>query len=153
MTSSTNNTTTKQFFDLYIKGIGYVNRIREVKPAKGSPYLCCTIAALRGNVEDPEYTYFECNVIGEKAKELIARCKNASEANKKILVRFCLSDVYADTFVYAKEEKKGQTGVSLKARLIKISSIKINGELKYTEPKKHSDSSKTSPLNDEENAA
>lgn len=55
MTNSTNNTATKQFFDLHITGLGYVNRIREVQVKKGNPYLSCSITALRGNSEDAEY--------------------------------------------------------------------------------------------------
>lgn len=38
----------KSFFDLHITGLGYLNRIREVKPKKGSPFLACDIAALNG---------------------------------------------------------------------------------------------------------
>lgn len=133
MTNSMNNTATKQFFDLHIKGIGYVNRIREVQVKKGNPYLSCSIAALRGNCDDAEYTYFECNVTGEKAKDLIARCIEACDLKKKILISFCLSDLYSETFTYSKGAKQGQTGVSLKARLLNVSSIKIDGELKYSE--------------------
>lgn len=38
-------------------------------------------------------TYFECNVVGEKAKNLIVRCMEASNLNKKILITFCLGDL------------------------------------------------------------
>jgi len=31
----------KSYFDLHISGIGYLNRIREVKPKKGEPFLAC----------------------------------------------------------------------------------------------------------------
>ncbi|WP_392564319.1 STY4534 family ICE replication protein [Orbus wheelerorum] len=153
MTNSMNTSTTKQFFDLHIKGIGYVNRIREVQVKKGNPYLSCTIAALRGNSEDAEYTYFECNVTGEKAKDLIARCVEASDLKKKILISFCLGDLYSETFTYGKGAKQGQTGVSLKARLLKVTSIKIDGELKYSEQEESSDHKAQNPSNDEQSAA
>ncbi|WP_392560312.1 STY4534 family ICE replication protein [Orbus mooreae] len=150
MTNSTNNTTTKQFFDLHITGLGYVNRIREVQVKKGNPYLSCSIAALRGNSEDAEYTYFECNVTGEKAKHLIAKCIEASDLKKKILISFCLGDLYSETFTYTKGDKQGQTGVSLKARLLKVSSIRIDGELKYSEKDESSETLAPTQLNNDE---
>jgi len=149
MTNSMNTSTTKQFFDLHIKGIGYVNRIREVQVKKGNPYLSCTIAALRGNSEDAEYTYFECNVTGEKAKDLMERCIDASNLKKKILISFCLGDLYSETFTYSKGDKQGQTGVSLKARLLKITSIKIDGELKYSDKDESSENQVPAKSNDE----
>ena len=45
MTTSTE----KSFFDLHITGLGYLNRIREVKPKKGEAFWACDIAALNGN--------------------------------------------------------------------------------------------------------
>lgn len=150
MTNSMNNTATKQFFDLHIKGIGYVNRIREVQVKKGHPYLSCTIAALRGNSEDVEYTYFECNLTGEKAKHLISKCIEASDLGKKILITFCLGDLYPETFTYTKGDKQGQTGVSLKARLLKVSSIKIDGELKYSEKEESSETPEPTQLKNDE---
>jgi len=149
MTHSTNTSTTKQFFDLHINGIGYVNRIREVQVKKGQPYLSCTIAALRGNSESVEYTYFECNVTGTKAKNLMERCIDASNLKKKILISFCLGDLYAETFTYSKGDKQGQTGVSLKARLLKITSIKIDGELKYSDKDESSENQAPAKSNDE----
>lgn len=150
MTNSTNNAKTEQFFDLHIKGIGYVKRIREVQVKKGQPYLACTIAALRGNNEDAEYTYFECNVVGEKAKNLIARCMEASNLNKKILITFCLGDLYPETFIYSKGDKQGQTGVTLKTRLLKISSIKIDGELRYSEKEESLETPEPTQSNNDE---
>lgn len=153
MENLANNTTTKQFFDLHITGIGYVNRIREVQIKKGRPYLSCTIAALRGNCENVDYTYFECNVTGEKAKDLIARCTQASNLKKKILINFCLGDLYSETFTYKKGDKQGQTGVCLKARLLKVSSIKIDGELKYSEKDELSETPVPDQLTNNENQA
>ncbi|OCG17582.1 MULTISPECIES: STY4534 family ICE replication protein [unclassified Gilliamella] len=137
MTNSTNNTVTKQFFDLHTTGIGYLNRIREVKVKNGKPYLSCTIAALRGNCQSAEYTYINCNVTGEKAKNLVEKCIEANKANKKILISFCVGDIYAETFTYSTGVKKGDVGINLKARLLKISSIKIDGELKYSDKIEH----------------
>ncbi|MFG6179697.1 DUF3577 domain-containing protein, partial [Halomonas sp. THAF12] len=38
---------------------------------------------------------------------------------------------WTDTFTYSKGDRAGQTGVSLKARLLFISWIKVNGEEVY----------------------
>ena len=48
-----------------------------------------------------------------------------------MLIQFRLGDLYADTFVYARGERKGETGVSLKAHLLHIGLIKIDGEEVY----------------------
>ncbi len=49
MTTSTE----KSYFDLHITGLGYLNRIREVKPKKGDAFLACDIAALNGKLDIP----------------------------------------------------------------------------------------------------
>lgn len=120
-----------KFFDLHTTGIGYLNRIREVKPRKGSPFMATTIAALRGSSDDVEYTYIDCNVVGAEAEKLVRRCEQAVDAGKKVLVSFRIGDIWADAFTYEKGEKKGQPGASLKGRLLFIGFIKVDGETVY----------------------
>lgn len=36
------------YFDLHVAGLGYLNRVREVKPPRGKAFLAASIAALRG---------------------------------------------------------------------------------------------------------
>lgn len=127
----TTNTTKNNYFDLHTTGIGYLNRIREVKPKKGNTYLACSIAALSGECASPNYTYIECNIVGEEARRLISRCKDASAKKSRILISFVIGDIVPETFVYAKGEKSGQTGVQLRGRLLLIKSITINGEAVY----------------------
>ena len=62
-----------QFFDLHTSGIGYINRVRLVEPRKGEPFWACSIAALRGDTNNVEYTYFDVRVSGTEAARLIAR--------------------------------------------------------------------------------
>ena len=129
-----NKTTAKtNYFNLHTKGIGYLSNIHKVDVKKGQPYLSCTLSAISGSSDDLQFTFFNCNVTGEKANMLVQKCINASNNRQKILICFTLSDLYVDLFTYAKGEKKGQTGCSLKARLINISSIKIDGVLKYSD--------------------
>lgn len=120
-----------RYFDLHINGIGYLNRIREVKPRKGDAFMACDIAALSGSTDDVAYTRFDCRVSGGQAAKLVRRCIEAVETSRKVLIGFRLGDLWTDVFVYQRGDKKGETGVSLKARLLYIGFIKIDGETAY----------------------
>ncbi len=127
-----NNESTK-YFDLHTNGIGYLNRVREVTPEEGSPFLSVTIAALRGSVDNVQYTHFECGVSGKKAQEIVRQLKSAVEGKLKVLIGFTLSDLNAESFTYKNGDKAGETGVSLKARLLSISWAKVDGQPFVTE--------------------
>ena len=127
---STNET--KQYFDLHTTGIGYLNRIREVTPKEGAPFLSVTIAALRGSVDNAQYTHFECRVSGKQAQDIVSRLKPAVEDSAKVLIGFTLSDLYAEAFTFKNGDKAGETGVSLKARLLRIAWAKVDGQPFYT---------------------
>jgi hypothetical protein len=129
MTQST--TPENKFFDLHTTGVGYLNRIREVSVRKGDPFMAVTIGALHGSADDVEYTYIDCKVSGGEAEKLIRRAQDASASGKKVLAGFKVGDLWVDTFVYEKGEKKGQTGASLKGRLLYLSWIKVDGEMVY----------------------
>lgn len=133
------STQKQTFFNLHTSGIGYINDIRIVE-TKGGDIVACRIAALVGPSDKPEYRYFDMNAVGEETASLIRRCKDAVDAKKKVLVSFVMADMRVETFTYKSDSqyhKKGDTGVSLKGRLIQIKSIKIDGESKYV---KQSDS-------------
>ncbi|WP_412461743.1 STY4534 family ICE replication protein [Pseudomonas sp. SC11] len=135
-----NQSNEAKFFDFHATGIGYLNRIREVKPrGKGKPFWAVTVAALRGSTDNAEYTYIDCNAVGADAETLIKRCQPAVEAGKKVLVSFRIGDMWADAFTYEKGEKKGQAGASLKARLLFIGWIKVDGKLVYEAKPKTTD--------------
>lgn len=122
-----------KYFDLYTTGIGYLNRVREVTPKEGSPFWSVTIAALRGSVDEAQYTYFECRVSGKQAQELVRQLKPAVEGDLKVLVGFTLSDLFAEAFTYKSGDKAGETGISLKARLLRVSWAKVDGASFYSE--------------------
>ena len=130
-TNETSNETSK-YFDLHTQGIGYLNRIREVTPNEGTPFLSVIIAALRGSVDNAQYTHFECRVSGKKAQELVRQLTPAVEGNSKVLVGFTLSDLYAESFTFKNGDKAGETGISLKARLLRIAWVKVDGQPFYT---------------------
>ncbi|WP_289394415.1 STY4534 family ICE replication protein [Mannheimia haemolytica] len=139
---TTQTSTQKNYFNLHTTGIGYLSNIRTVAPKKGDEFLACTIGALIGEAGEgakAEYRYFDCKVVGEAAIDLVNRAKASVEADKKVLISFVLADLWTDTFTYQKDgknHKKGDAGVMLKARLIRIKSVKIDGVVKYQEPEK-----------------
>jgi len=128
-----NQANESQYFDLHTTGIGYLNRIREVRPkGRGAkPFLAVTVAALCGSKEAVEYRYIDCNVVGAEAEKLVRRCIEAVNAEKKVLVSFRIGDCWADPFTYSSGPKQGQHGASLKGRLLYIGWIKVEGEFVY----------------------
>jgi len=126
---STNET---KFFDLHTTGLGYLNRIRQVTPRDGKPFLSVTLAALRGSVDNAQYTPFECRVSGKQAQDLVRQLMPAVEGKAKVLLGFTLSDLYAEAFTFKSGDKTGETGVSLKARLLRIAWAKVDGQPFYT---------------------
>ena len=117
-----------KYFDLLTSGLGYVNRVRAVTPEEGNPFLSVTLAALRGSADNAQYTHFECRVAGRQAKAVVQELRAAVEDERKVLIGFTLSDLYPEIFTYKRGEKAGQTGISLKARLLRIGWAKVDGE-------------------------
>jgi len=126
----------KSYFDLHITGLGYLNRIREVTPKKGEPFLACDIAALNGDSDKATYVRFDTRVSGSEAQHLVRRCKDAVDAKKKVLIGFRLGDLWADIFTYSKGERAGKQAVSFKARLLYIGWIKVDGKPVYKDESK-----------------
>ncbi|MGH8549813.1 MAG: DUF3577 domain-containing protein [Methylococcales bacterium] len=118
------NDTTEKYFDLHVTGIGYLNRAREVPVPRGQAFLAVDISALHGSADRVVYTRFDCRVSGTEAARVVKAAIKHLEAERKVLAAFKLGDLYAETFTYAKGEKAGQTGVSLKARLLRIAWVK-----------------------------
>lgn len=124
-----------KYFDLHIQGIGYLNRVREVSPARSEPFWATDIAAIFGSADDVQRTRFDCRVVGTEAKRVIAHAKKHVDADRKVLVAFKLGDLYAETFTFEKGEKAGATGNSLKARLLRIDWVRVDEKLVYSAPK------------------
>ncbi|MGH8656604.1 MAG: DUF3577 domain-containing protein [Gammaproteobacteria bacterium] len=116
------------FFDLHILGIGYLHRAREVTPKRGGPFLAVEISALHGAAGQVEYTRFDARVSGREASRIIQELIPDIEAEKRVLVGFKLGDLYAQTFTCQNGDKKGQVGVSLKTRLLRLDWVKVEGE-------------------------
>ena len=129
--ATSSNGNGKRYFNLHITGLGYLNRIREIKPRKGDPFLACDIAAILGPNDDVEYCRFDVKVAGSDAQHLVRKCIKPVTAERKVLIGFRLGDLWVDQFTYSKGERAGQPGVSLKARLLFISWIKVDQQLVY----------------------
>jgi len=118
-------------FELITHGIGYLNRPKEVSPADGDPFLSCTIGALSGPVDDPDYRYIETIVANADARHLVRRCVQAVEAEKKVLIAFRLNDMKADPYVRTKGDRAGEAAATLESKLMHIGLIKIDGQQVY----------------------
>ena len=116
------------FFDLHVEGVGYLNRVRIVRPKKGQEFLACTISAMRGAAKQVEYTKFDCRVSGTQAKYIVQFLEPWVVAKKSVIVGFKLGDVYPEVFTYEKGERKGQQGVNIKGRLLKVKFAKVDGQ-------------------------
>jgi len=117
-----------RYFDLHTTGVGYLNRVRDVETEDGSPFLAVTVAAIHGKSTEVNHTYFECAVYGEQAQAIVRELKPAVEADQRVFVGFTLSNLKADAFTFQQGEKAGQSGVNLKARLIRIAWAKVDGQ-------------------------
>ncbi len=141
--SNAANTTNGQtkFFDLHTAGIGYMNRLRLVSPDKSKgqkfkPFTSVSISAIVGEEGDVKYVNFDCNIKGEQAKEAIEVLKpylvdeDGNALDNKVLVGFRIGDAIPE--IYTVKGKNGgdpENRVSLKGRLLKITSAKVNGKV------------------------
>ena len=127
MSESTRASNSSSFFNLHVEGVGYLNRVRTIKPKKGQEFLACHVAALRGSDSDVSYTKFDCRVSGADAKEVIKRLQADVAAEKSVIIGFRIADIYPEMFTFEKGERKGQSGVAIKGRLLRIKFAKVNG--------------------------
>lgn len=117
--------------ELITRGIGYLKRPKEVTPADSDPFLSCTLGALSGPVDDPDYRYIESIVVNADARHLVRRCMKAVEAEKKVLIAFRLNDMKADPYIRTKGDKAGEAAATLESKLIHVGLIKIDGQQVY----------------------
>jgi hypothetical protein len=125
------------YFNLNIKGLGYLSNIRQVNAQTGT-FISCVINALSGATDNPSYVRFDVTVAGKEASSLINRCQKAVDEDKKVLLGFMLSHPSTDIFTLNKGEHAGEQRVSLKARLIKVDWVKIGQEMVFKAEKSDS---------------
>lgn len=126
--------TEEEYFDLLTSGIGYLSRHRPV-PVKGSsPYYCVQIAALEGKKSDPNYTYYDAMIVGEKALDLCEAVEEAiNDRDCKVLVGFSIGGLSNKIYTVDSGKNAGEQRVCNKTRLLKLKfiDIKEDGETKY----------------------
>ena len=127
MSEQSQATSQSSFFNLHVEGVGYLNRVRTVKPKKGQEFLACTVAAMRGSTADLCYTKFDCRVSGAVAQKIVKILEPDVAAEKTVLIGFRIADIYPEMFTFEKGDKKGQPGVSIKGRLLRVKFAKVNG--------------------------
>lgn len=142
--SSSNNS--KEFFDLHTRGIGYLNRTRIVNAKgkggrRGDSFLACSINALHGDANDPNTSLFDCRVSGTDAQEIVQALMPEVDANRRVLIAFCIGDIYAHTYERKAKEQGAdhrwhetgemETAALIKGRLLQITHVKVDGEVVY----------------------
>jgi len=128
MSEKAQSATQQSFFNLFVEGVGYLNRLRTVTPKKGQEFLACTVSALRGSTDDVSYTKFDLKVSGAEAQKIVKLLERDVADEKPVLIGFKIGDIYPELFTYENGEKKGQPGVCIKGRLLRIKFAKVNGE-------------------------
>ncbi|MDR5646433.1 DUF3577 domain-containing protein [Burkholderia cenocepacia] len=126
----------RKYFDLHLRGLGYLSRVRDVTArgngrSKAKPFLACSISAFHGdpNIENGiVYLPLDLIVSGEKAKEAVRSIMDdANDPDVKVLVAFRSGDHYIRTFERT-GNRAGETGAVLKGRLLKLFWIKVDGQ-------------------------
>ena len=128
-----------KYFDLHITGIGYLSRAREVKPKRSSSFLAVDITAIHGPADDVQRVWFDSKIAGAEAQKVIRDLMaEINDRDRKVLAAFKLGDLYVDQFTYETGEKAGETGVSLKTRLLRLEWVKVDGKTVYRAPARES---------------
>ena len=89
MSSQTQQASTKtEYFNLTIKGMGYLSNIRQVNGPNGT-FISCVVNGLSGPTDNASYTRFDVTVAGKEASSLINRCQKSVDEDKKVLIGLC----------------------------------------------------------------
>ncbi len=137
------NTGNGNYFNLHISGTGYVNCVREVPVKNGNNFFACYINALHGKDDDIQYTRFDCRVMGSEAEACLKKLIKADTEKRKILIGFKLGNLRPELFIHEKGTKKGETAVSLKANLVSVNWVKVDGKTVYTATKPNKEENST----------
>ena len=122
-------TRSSSYFDLFTTGIGYLNRIAEVMPEEGMPFLAVKIAALRGSTTNVRKTFFDATVSGNQAHQCVRLLVDEVNAGRNVLIRFRLSDLNPVIYRVEDESQEEQSRISLRARLIGVDWARVDGQV------------------------
>jgi Protein of unknown function (DUF3577) len=143
MTTQTQSVST--YINMHAQGLGYLSRVRNVTPRKGSPFMACSINAMfgeKGKEDGIQYTPFDVRAVNAEVTELLGKAMaDANNPDVSVMVRFRIGDFYPDTYRLEVGPKAGEMRTVLKGRLLMITHlwVKVKGsegapELKYQRP-------------------
>lgn len=128
-----NNDKREDYFDLHVKGVGYLNRIREIGKSSRDKFLACSVSAMHGRCSEPTYSYFDLKVAGAEAAELVRSLWLDVEAGKKVFIAFRAGDIYGEPYeVDERDQNRQPTGkkilrATIKGRLLQITNAQVDG--------------------------
>ena len=142
---TTNNTSTQnEYYNLWLTGACYVTDIRLVT-SRGSAYLSLTLKGLKGRKDQNDTLYIRsANVVGQQAKDMARKLyelwiqtpeqekrpdENFVRSRLNIFARFCLGDLEPSVF----KGRDGEPRWSLQGRLLKLTSVHIDGQRMFEE--------------------
>ena len=142
MTATTNQNTETQYINFHAEGICYVNRFRTNEAQNGDTWCSVTLGFLHGAVggpknKKPRVTYIDCNVRNTEICEILQKYEADILGNSKVTAIARVSDIYdSEPFEATIKNKDGSTKKkmvsAIKARLIGMKQLKINGEVVFS---------------------
>ena len=121
------------YFNVITTGYAYLNRARIIEPEGADAYLAVTAAMLEGNKDKPRYQYIDLIVRGDDNVELIKKYFNEIESKDvKTLAAINIGSLKVKSFTFERGEKKGKPGATLKGVLIKITHMKVDGNVVFS---------------------
>ena len=120
-----------KYFDLTTRGLGFVSEIRHINPENGTPFTSLNLSALRGKAGEAQYTHFQVIPAGDEVNEVVRLMKPYVDGKRKVLISFDLGNVRGQAFLYKDGPREGEPGASLRARLIRVNWVKVDGNVVY----------------------
>ena len=114
-----------KYFDTILSGIAYLNRLREVKPENGKPYIAVDANLLTGKEGAVKYVLASCTVIGKEAASVLhEHWDRITAADTHTLAQVRIGDSRPDSFMTNDKTTKHV----IRGRLLRIGFLRLNGE-------------------------
>ena len=133
--SNADNGNKDRAYNVIVTGFGFINRIKEVTPQSGNPYLACDVGLLQGVGDNVTRVYLQCTVRGKNAIDVIRRYFTGANGvveqseNTTVVASMKFGGIRSELFEYSKGEKKGEKGVALRSSLLDITWLKIGDQV------------------------
>ena len=128
----TSHTGEKHYFNVYSRGLAYLNGVRITSKSANESRTYVQLAALQGSADNVEYVYYDLLVSKQALIDVINQHRAAIEDDStKVLVQFTLSNPRPNPFLYEKGQRTGELGATMSGFLNRLSTMKVEGELVY----------------------